>query len=432
MRRIRDFPALSSAVVAMSPSPRAKTFLAVAEDGHANVCHSTTDRVLTAVEGIRGPVTAAAFTPKSDGIWVASADGGLQSYDFVSKHPEATLGALFLPIWYEGATEPALKWQSTGGSNDFEPKLSVTTLVFGSLKGVLYALLFSIPLALAAAIYTSLFLPAELRGMIKPAVEIMAALPSVVIGLLAALWLSPIVEKHLAEFFTVTPAFLLGFTLLLVIWRALPRPTRIRLSSGPNMVFVSLPCLVLTVVLAVWLGPVVESVVFGGDVKAWLRSDLQLPYDPRNALVVGFAMGFAVVPVIFTIADDAISNVPKSLWAASEALGASRWQTTYRVVLPAAAPGIFAALMLGFGRAIGETMIVLMATGNTPILDMSPFNGMRTISACIAVEIPEAPHGGTLYRVLFFAGALLFAFTFLCNTLAEVIGHRLRQKYGRF
>jgi phosphate transport system permease protein len=148
-------------------------------------------------------------------------------------------------------------------------------------------------------------------------------------------------------------------------------------------------------------------------------------------MVVGFAMGFAVIPVVFTIAEDAISNVPRGLWAASEALGATRWQTTWRVVLPAATPGLFAALMLGFGRAVGETMIVLMATGNTPILDLSPFNGMRTISACIAVEIPEAPHGGTLYRVLFLAGLLLFSFTFVCNTAAEVIGQRLRQKYGR-
>jgi phosphate transport system permease protein len=432
MRRIRGFPSLPGAVVATATSPRAKTFLALDENGNGKTYHNTTARVLTSVDGASGRIAAAAFAPKSDGMYVAQESGELLSFDFVSTHPEATVAALFLPVWYEGATEPRLKWQSTGGSNDFEPKLSVTTLVFGSLKGVFYALFFSIPLALAAAIYTSLFLPAELRGMIKPAVEIMAALPSVVVGLLAALWLSPIVEQHLTEFFTITPAFLLAFTLLLVVWRALPRPTRISLSSGPNMMFVSIPGLIVTAALAVWLGPVFEEVLFGGDVKAWLRAEMNLPYDPRNALVVGFAMGFAVVPVIFTIAEDAISNVPKSLWAASEALGASRWQTTYRVVLPAAAPGIFAALMLGFGRAIGETMIVLMATGNTPILDMSPFNGMRTISACIAVEIPEAPHGGTLYRVLFFAGALLFAFTFLCNTVAEVIGHKLRQKYGRF
>ena len=116
-------------------------------------------------------------------------------------------------------------------------------------------------------------------------------------------------------------------------------------------------------------------------------------------------MGFAVIPIIFTIAEDAFSSVPQHLTAASLALGASRWQTATRVVLPTASPGIFSAVMVGFGRAVGETMIVLMATGNTPVMDWSPFNGFRTLSANIAVEIPEAPYGGTLYRMLFLAGA---------------------------
>jgi phosphate transport system permease protein len=113
-------------------------------------------------------------------------------------------------------------------------------------------------------------------------------------------------------------------------------------------------------------------------------------------------------------------------------LGASRWQTIWRVVLPSASPGIFAAIMIGFGRAVGETMIVLMATGNTPIMDWSIFNGMRTLSANIAVEIPEAPLNGTLYRVLFLCATLLFALTFILNTGAEVIRERLRKKYGRY
>jgi phosphate transport system permease protein len=145
--------------------------------------------------------------------------------------------------------------------------------------------------------------------------------------------------------------------------------------------------------------------------------------------VVGLAMGFAVIPIIFTIADDAFSSVPSHLTAGSLALGASRWQTALRIVVPTASPGVFSAIMIGFGRAVGETMIVLMATGNTPVLDWSIFNGMRTLSANIAVEIPEAPHGGTLYRVLFLAAALLFTMTFAVNTLAEVIRQRLREKY---
>jgi phosphate transport system permease protein len=153
-------------------------------------------------------------------------------------------------------------------------------------------------------------------------------------------------------------------------------------------------------------------------------------YDQRNSIVVGFAMGFAVIPIIFTISEDALSGVPDHLKAGSLALGATRWQTAVRVVLPTASPAIFSAAMIGFGRAVGETMIVLMATGNTAILDMSPFLGMRTLSANIAVELPEAPHLGTLYRVLFVAGFLLFLFTFAINTVAEIVRQRLRKKYS--
>jgi phosphate transport system permease protein len=140
-------------------------------------------------------------------------------------------------------------------------------------------------------------------------------------------------------------------------------------------------------------------------------------------------MGFAVIPIIFTISEDAFSSVPSNLSAASLALGASRWQTAIRVVVPTASPGVFSAIMVGFGRAVGETMIVLMATGNTPLMEWSMFNGFRTLSANIAVEIPEAPYGGTLYRTLFLAGALLFMMTFTLNTVAEIIRQRLRERY---
>jgi phosphate transport system permease protein len=148
-------------------------------------------------------------------------------------------------------------------------------------------------------------------------------------------------------------------------------------------------------------------------------------------VVVGIAMGFAVIPIIFAISEDAFSNVPPDLAAGSLALGANRWQTVVRVVLPTASPGIFSAIMVGFGRAVGETMIVLMATGNTPILSLSPFNGFRTLAANIAVEVPEAPNGGTLYRTLFIAALLLFVMTFVVNTAAELVRHRLRRRYGR-
>jgi phosphate transport system permease protein len=174
-----------------------------------------------------------------------------------------------------------------------------------------------------------------------------------------------------------------------------------------------------------------ERLAFGGNFQAWLLETTGLPFDQRNAIVVGLAMGFAVIPIIFAISEDAFSNVPSNLVAGSLALGADRWQTVTRVVLPTASPGIFSAMMIGFGRAVGETMIVLMATGNTPIMDWNPFNGFRTLSANIAVEIPEAPVGSTLYRTLFLAALLLFILTFLVNTVAELVRQRLRTRYSQ-
>jgi phosphate transport system permease protein len=164
--------------------------------------------------------------------------------------------------------------------------------------------------------------------------------------------------------------------------------------------------------------------------RFWITNDLGVSYDQRNAMVVGFAMGFAVIPTIFSIAEDAIFTVPKQLTYGSLALGATPWQSLQRVVLPTASPGIFSALMIGMGRAVGETMIVLMATGNTPIMDINIFEGMRTLAANIAVEIPESEVDSTHYRILFLAALVLFMFTFMFNTVAEIVRQRLRTKYS--
>jgi len=223
----------------------------------------------------------------------------------------------------------------------------------------------------------------------------------------------------------VMPAF---GTAGVLLWDRIPRGLRDRLRPGMEVALI-VPLLLLGAFTAYALGPAVEDGLFRGDFQLWLKETLGLVYDQRNCLVVGIAMGFAVIPIIFTIAEDAFTSVPQHLTAASLALGASRWQTATRVVLPTASPGIFSAIMIGFGRAVGETMIVLMATGNTPVLDWSVFNGMRTLSANVAVEIPEAPHGGTLYRTLFLASLVLFMMTFLVNTLAEVVRQRLRERY---
>jgi phosphate transport system permease protein len=139
-------------------------------------------------------------------------------------------------------------------------------------------------------------------------------------------------------------------------------------------------------------------------------------------------MGFAVIPVIFTIAEDALSNVPRTLTAAASALGASRWQVVRSIIIPVASPGIFSALMIGFGRAVGETMIMVMATGNTPVTEWNLFSGMRTLSANIAVELPEAAPGSTHYRTLFLGALVLFLLTFILNSVAEILRQRLREK----
>jgi phosphate transport system permease protein len=214
----------------------------------------------------------------------------------------------------------------------------------------------------------------------------------------------------------------------LLAWVRLPTRVSSGLKHGSE-IFVIVPMLILGAWVALQVGPIAEGRFLGGDVRLWLRESMGLTYDQRNCLVVGLAMGFAVIPIIFTISEDAFSSVPSNLTAASLALGASRWQTATRVVLPTASPGVFSAVMIGFGRAVGETMIVLMATGNTPVLDWSIFNGFRTLSANIAVETPEAPYGGTLYRVLFLSAALLFVLTFVVNTVAEIVRQRLRDRY---
>jgi phosphate transport system permease protein len=178
------------------------------------------------------------------------------------------------------------------------------------------------------------------------------------------------------------------------------------------------------------IGPGIEDAFFGGNAPQWVTQHLGLRYDQRNSLVVGIAMGFAVVPIIFSISEDAIVGVPKHLTVGSLALGATPWQTLTRVVLLTASPGIFSAVMIGLGRAVGETMIVLMATGNTPVINFNIFEGFRALSANTAVEMPESEVNSTHYRILFLASLILFLFTFVFNTVAEIVRHRLRAKYS--
>lgn len=432
----KTFDNLPGPAGTFSVSLRNKAFL-IGGEGFASLRYSTTESIRWE-ERLAFNVKHAGLSGKFDRILFLDDRNTLHVYELDDPHPEASFKAFFGKLWYEGANAPKYEWQSTGGTDDFEPKLSMVPLIIGTFKGTLYAMLFSVPLALLAALYTSQFASPAFKRYVKPVMEIMASLPSVILGFLAALWLAPMLETRVPSILLILTLVPLAILLFGTVWGKLPFDIRRRIPEGAEVLAV-IPLIAAFGYLAWNLGPWLESLVFIGtdastgrpiaDFRLWWPQVTGATFEQRNSLVVGFIMGFAVIPIIFTITEDALSNVPASFRSSSLALGASRWQTAMRVILPTASAGIFSAIMIGFGRAVGETMIVLMATGNTPIMDFNIFSGMRTLSANIAVELPEAPHHGTLYRALFLGSMLLFLMTFIVNTLAEILRHHLREKY---
>lgn len=421
LRKIHDFVSHESAIATIATSYKDKQFVTLDVDGSLQINHLTSERKLVSFDEEK--ITAFALAERGDGLLGMSNAGDIWFWDLHIPHPEISTKTLWGKVWYEGYPEPVHAWQSSSASDDFEAKMSLVPLLWGSLKGTFYGMLFSLPLAIFAAIYTSYMMAPRWRAIVKPVVELMAAIPSVVTGFLAALWLAPRLEDNL-----------LGLIMALVI---MPIITGLGLygmfRTKRNLTGLEFLYAVPFVMVGSWIawevGFVVQQEVFGGNLNLWFFQEMGLSVDQRNCVVIGFALGFAVIPIIFTISEDALFNVPKHMSAAALALGSSRWQAMRRVILPMASPGIFAATMIGFGRAVGETMIVLMATGNTPIMSPSILNGMRTLSANIAVEIPEAPVNSTLYRILFLSAVLLFSMTFIVNTAAEVVRVRLHQKY---
>jgi phosphate transport system permease protein len=502
----RTFRGDGSAVRTIAASPRERLFAVGYARGAVRVFQATSGKRVVELEAEPAvPVDAVAFAPKTDGLVVAT-DGLLRHYHLDTGYPEVTLQSLFTPVWYEGYAAPSHAWQSSAGTDDFEAKLGLWPLVFGTLKATFYAMLFGVPLALLAAVFTSEFVAPSIRPRLKTLIESMASLPSVVLGFLAALVFAPFVQGHVASVmigFIAVPLTLLTGAYL---WQTLPASATRRLT---RMRFpIVLLCLPISIAIAAALGPWTERVLFAGDIMSWLdgqrgsgfggwvllliwpcalivifamgrltqsrmrslaaqasrrrvawldlarfaiaaaatlglamvlggfltlinvdpRGGLFGTYVQRNAMVVGFVMGFAIIPIIYTIAEDALSAVPSHLRAASLGAGATPWQTATRIVLPTAMSGLFSAIMIGLGRAVGETMIVLMAAGNTPVLQMNVFNGFRTLSANIAVELPEAVRDSTHYRTLFLAALLLFAMTFVVNTVAEIVRLRFRKR----
>jgi len=253
---------------------------------------------------------------------------------------------LLRPHQWSGYDSPEYIWQPVSTI----PKYNIVPLIIGSLKITAVALIFAVPVALAAAIYVSQLARPRVREFAKPIIELLAGIPSVVLGFFALIVMATVLQ-HI---------------------------------SGSQ--------------------------------------------SRLNALCAGIALGFSVVPVVFSIAEDALTSVPRSYVQAALALGASKWKAASQVVLPAAMPGVFAAVALGFGRAIGETMIVLMASGNASIVSWHIFDSTRTITATIAAELGEVVFGGAHYRILFLIGVLLFAVTFLTNMVADVVLNGLKAR----
>lgn len=266
----------------------------------------------------------------------------------LADNPDARINTaawryLILPYQWKGYDKPEYIWQPVGDIH----KYNIVPLLVGSLKTTLVGLLFAVPLALAAAIYVSQLAPPRVKEWVKPAIELLSGIPSVVVGSFALLVLATVLQN-----------------------------------------------------------------VFG--------------YTTRlNAFVAGIALGFAVIPIVFSIAEDALTSVPRSYSQAALAIGASKWRTAWDIVLPAALPGVFASVVLGFGRAIGETMIVLMVC-SASVMSWNIFDSARSITTTIAAEMAEAVAGGHHYRILFTLGALLFAVTFVTNFIGDMVIHRLK------
>ncbi|MGE0145531.1 MAG: ABC transporter permease subunit [Planctomycetota bacterium] len=517
----------ASRIVSAATSSRQRVFVVGTEDGHVHALHMTSEKRIASIE-VRGreAVGVVAIAPKGD-LLLTVTNRTMALRDFDPRHAEASFQTLFGRTWFERENRPKYSWQSSAGSDAFEPKLSLMPLVFGTLKATFYSLLLAIPLALLAAVFTSEFLSARARSRIKPVVELMASLPSVVLGFLAANVIAPAAEIAVPTILTALFTVPLSVLFFAHLWQMLSLDYTLRRR------WLQLPLTFLAmlggVLLAMVIAPQFESALFGGSLRMWLvgtsaavadgrpgwfvlllpvaavsvgwlvktRLDpvllrrtaefphtragavhlakfvgavvatlvlawvgahvlFELPrwfagsetgfdlrggihvgqadlspigaFDQRNSLIVGFVMGFAIVPIIYTLAEDALASVPDHLRAASLGAGATPWQTASRVVVPTAMSGLFSACMVGLGRAVGETMIVLMAAGGTAIMDMNVFAGFRTLSANIATELPEAARNSTHYVTLFLAALVLFAMTFVINTFAESVRQRFRRR----
>ena len=429
LKKIRVFDSMPASIRSIAPEHYRKGFGVLDANRNLSIYHATANKRVAFIDNVGLNPRDITICPRSKNLLITDNDTGLGLYTIKNEHPEISLNALLGKVWYESREGPEYIWQSSAANSDFEPKYSLVPLVFGTIKATLYSLLFAAPLAIFGAVYTAYFMAPKMRRVVKPTIEIMEALPTVILGFLAGLWFAPFVEKNLAGFFLSILAIPSSTIIMALIWPRTPRVLKKAFPEGWESLLL-IPVISLAIWGALSLGTQIEARLFDGNLPHWLNINYGIGYDQRNSLIVGIAIGFAVIPTIFSISEDAVYGVPRSLTNGSLALGATPWQTVYRVILLTASPGIFSACMIGMGRAVGETMIVLMATGNTPIMNLNIFEGFRALSANIAVEMPESAVNSTHYRILFLAAFFLFLVTFAVNTISEIVRQRLRAKYA--
>ncbi|MAO01774.1 MAG: phosphate ABC transporter permease subunit PstC [Flavobacteriales bacterium] len=228
----------------------------------------------------------------------------------------------------------------------------ILPLIMGTLLTTIIAISVSLPVGLTIAIYLSEYAPKKIKQIVKPLLEVLAAVPTVVYGFFALMVVTPFLQKFIPE--------MAGF----------------------------------------------------------------------NSLSAGIVMGIMIIPFISSLSEDALSSVPKSLRHGSYGMGATRLQTSFRVMVPAASSGIIVSVILAFSRAIGETMIVAIAAGQQPRLTINPLVPVETITAYIVqVSLGDVMHDSTEYRTIFAAGITLFLFTFILNNISFWIRQKFREEY---
>jgi len=347
----------------------------------------------------------------------------VNSWQFAAQ-PVVDMQTLWLPQQHQGEAEPGWQWEPQASSQS-SARLSLLPLLFGTFKAAMLGMVIALPLALLGAIYTALLMSARWRERIKPMVEMLESLPTVILGFIGALWLAPLLQQHLLSLLLLLLLMPVTLPLTGYYWSCSLKQ-RVAVQLRPTLPYLLFAAQLLLVIA---LGALVQWLLFADSFSAWLETAAGWTYDLHNALLVGLVLGLGILPSIFALVEDALSAVPQRLQMASLALGASRWQTVWQVMLPAASAGILAAVLIGFGRALGETMIVLMVSSNTPIMESSLLRGLQAIAPTLASEMSEASPDSVHFRVLLFAALVLFAFTFVMNTLAELFRARLRRRY---